>query len=281
MARRPRADAGNRLGALCRGGGDLAAGHAALGKARRPALRRPGLQSLRSALLLCSTITVVVALHWLQLAESATIGFLNPIFVALLAAPLLGERVGRAQVAAIAVSFIGVLIATRPGNNAFQPIVLVAIGGVVLNSGYVIATRRLAGIDPAKTTLIWTQAAGVVLLTPLLPWIWRWPDSAQVWLVMGGLGLFGTAGHALLIVAHKYAPAPFLAPFYYTQLIWMIISGALVFGDWPPAATVAGAALVAAAGGYLALRERSRPRPSALGSPTYSRPASSPGRGLT
>lgn len=109
--------------------------------------RRPGLQSLRSLLLVGSTITVVFALHWLQLAEAATIGFLNPIFVALLAAPLLGERVGREQVAAIAVSFVGVLLAVRPGTSAFQPVVLIAIGGVILNSGYVIATRKLARLD--------------------------------------------------------------------------------------------------------------------------------------
>jgi drug/metabolite transporter (DMT)-like permease len=73
---------------------------------------------------------------------------------------------------------------------------------------------------------------------------------------MAGLGLFAAAGHGLLIVAHKFAPAPVLAPFSYTQLIWMIVSGLIVFGDWPPAATLAGATLVAACGGYVALRER-------------------------
>jgi drug/metabolite transporter (DMT)-like permease len=73
---------------------------------------------------------------------------------------------------------------------------------------------------------------------------------------MAGLGLFATAGHGLLILAHKFAPAPVLAPFFYTQLVWMIGSGLVVFGDWPPAATLAGAALVAACGAYLALRER-------------------------
>jgi drug/metabolite transporter (DMT)-like permease len=222
--------------------------------------RRPGLQSLRSLLLLGSTVTVVLALHWLQLAESSMIGFLNPIFVALLAAPFLGERMGREQGIAIAVGLIGVLVATRPGTNAFQPIVLVAIGGVVLNSGYIIATRKLAGFDSAQTTLIWTQSAGVVLLTPLLPWIWRWPDSLHVWLVLAGLGVFGALGHGLLIVAHKFAPAPFLAPFFYTQLIWMIISGIVIFGNAPQSATLVGAALVAASGAYLAFRERAAGR---------------------
>jgi drug/metabolite transporter (DMT)-like permease len=94
------------------------------------------------------------------------------------------------------------------------------------------------------------------VLTPMLPWVWRHPATAQVWLVMAGMGVFAAAGHALLIVAHKFAPAPALTPFSYSQLIWMIVSGVVVFGDWPTAATVIGAALVVGCGVYLALRER-------------------------
>ena len=128
--------------------------------------KRPWLQALRSVLLLGSTVSVVVALRQLQLAETATISFLTPIFVALLAGPLLGERVGGERAVAIVVGFLGVLIATRPGTSAFQPVVLVAVAGVVCNSGYVLATRRLAGFDSAPTTLLWTQAAGLIVLTP-------------------------------------------------------------------------------------------------------------------
>jgi drug/metabolite transporter (DMT)-like permease len=160
----------------------------------------------------------------------------------------------------IAVGFLGVVIATRPGTAAFQPIVLIAIAGVVCNSGYVLATRKLAGADSPQTTLAWTQIAGIIFLTPVLPWVWRDPGSAGAWLLMAGLGVFGAAGHGLLIVAHRFAPAPIPTPFIYTQLIWMIISGVVVFGDWPAPATLVGAALVVACGAYLAVKER-RGRP--------------------
>lgn len=75
-------------------------------------------------------------------------------------------------------------------------------------------------------------------------------------MIMAALGVFGAAGHGLLIVAHRYAPAPVLTPFTYTQLIWMIISGVVVFGQWPVPATLIGAALVVACGAYLAVKER-------------------------
>jgi drug/metabolite transporter (DMT)-like permease len=224
--------------------------------------KKPWLQTLRSILLLGSTTANVLALRQLQLSETATISFLTPIFVALFAGPLLGERVGAERMAAIAVGFLGVAIATRPGTAAFRPIVFVAVAGVLCNTGYVLATRKLAAEDAPQTTLAWTQVAGIVLLTPLLPWVWRQPTTPQVWLVMAVMGVFGAAGHLLLIVAHRFAPAPALTPFSYTQLIWMIVSGVLVFGDWPSAATLVGASLVVVCGAYLALRERRGRRPA-------------------
>ena len=166
--------------------------------------KRPWLQLARSTLLFGSTTLNVVALTRLQLSETATISFLAPVFVALLAGPLLGERVGGERMIAIAVGFLGVAIATRPGTSAFQPIVLVAVAGVVCNSLYMVATRKLAGADAAKTTLVWTQIAGIVFLTPILPWIWRRPESWEDWAVMAATGLFGAAGHGFLIVAHRY-----------------------------------------------------------------------------
>ena len=73
---------------------------------------------------------------------------------------------------------------------------------------------------------------------------------------MAVMGVFGATSHGMLIVAHRFAPAPILTPFTYTQLIWMIVSGVLVFGDWPAPATLVGAALVVACGAYLAVKER-------------------------
>jgi drug/metabolite transporter (DMT)-like permease len=224
----------------------------------RPAIlrsKRPRLQLLRSVLLFCSTTANVFAVRELQLSETATISFLTPVFVALLAGPVLGERVSAERMIAIALGFLGVVIATRPGAGALQPIILLAVAGVVCNSLYVLATRKLAGAD-SQTTLAWTQVAGLVFLTPILPWVWRQPESATAWVVMAVMGVFGATSHGMLIVAHRYAPAPTLTPFTYTQLIWMIISGVVVFGQWPAPATLVGAALVVACGAYLAFKER-------------------------
>ena len=225
----------------------------------RPSLmcsRRPGLQMLRSSLLLGSTIANFFALRKLQLAETSTIGFLQPMCVAALAGPFRGEKVGGARMAAIFVGFIGVLIATRPGAGAFQPIVIVSVLGVICNAGYAIATRSVAAHDRPETTLAWTQIAGIALLTPILPWVWRTPPDAFGWMIMAGMGLFAVLGPWLVILGHQRAPAPALAPFNYTQLVWMIVAGLLIFGDVPPVATLVGAGVVVACGLFLLLHER-------------------------
>ena len=190
--------------------------------------------TLPLALLLGSTYANFLALRQLQLAETSTIAFLSPLLVALMAGPWLGERVGGARMAAIAVGFLGVVIATRPGTSAFQPIVFVAIGGVFCNAAYGLATRMLAGRDLAETTLVWTPLAGVVAMTPLLPWFWVTPERPLVWAIMALMGASGAFGHWLMILAHQRAPASAMAPFGYTQLLWMIVIGWLVFGDTPP-----------------------------------------------
>jgi drug/metabolite transporter (DMT)-like permease len=218
--------------------------------------RQPGLQVFRSCLLLGSTIANFVALRYLQLAETSTINFLTPLFIALLAWPLLGEPAGTARLLAIGVGFLGVVIAVRPGSAAFHPVVILSLAGVVCNAGYALATRWLAAHDAPETTLAWTPLAGMALLTPVLPFVWVTPASLAAWGAMAAMGVLAVVGHWLLILAHQRAPAPVLAPFNYTQLIWMIVTGYLVFGDRPPTATLIGAGLAAACGLFLILRER-------------------------
>ena len=108
--------------------------------------------------------------------------------------------------------------------------------------------------------MLWTQAAGIVLLDPVPAVGLAAARVASCLAGHGGLGAFAAAGHGLLIVAHKFASAPVLTPFSYTQLVWMIVSGFSIFGDWPPTATLIGAALVVACGAWLALRERAGAR---------------------
>jgi len=219
--------------------------------------RRPWLQAARSLVLLLSTALNFFALQYLRLDQTTSILFMTPLLVALFAGPLLGEWVGPRRLAAVAVGFIGVLIVTRPGLG-MHPAALLSVAGAVCYAFYGIWTRMLAASDSSRTTMFYSGMAGVVLLTPALPLIWTTPPSLGVVAGMVAVGAFGALGHWLLILAHARAPAAVLAPFIYTQLLWMIALGYVFFDDVPDRWTLIGGAIVTASGLYLLYREKTR-----------------------
>lgn len=223
--------------------------------------KRPWLQGIRSLLLLGSTMLNFVAVKYLQLAETVSIMFAGPLLVALVAGPMLGEWPGPRRLAAIAVGFLGVLVITRPGLGGMHPAAILSIFGCICYSFYALATRQLAAFDPPETTMVYSGVAGTLAMLPLIPFFWSTPDSALVWLVMLGTGLLGGFGHWLLILAHRLAPATVLAPFIYSQIVWMIVLGWFVFGQFPDGWTFVGATIVIASGLYLLYRERVRKVP--------------------
>lgn len=222
---------------------------------------RPGLQLARSTLVLVSTILNFVALHYLQLAQTVSISFSTPLIVAALAGPLLGEWVGPRRMAAVLVGFLGVLVVMRPGLGGLHPAMLLSLGASFCYAFYNITTRVLAAHDSSETTLVYSGLVGMAALTPVMPFVWEWPDSTLTWLLLFSLGVYGALGHWLLIMAHRRAPAAVLSPFIYTQLIWMVLLGFLMFGDVPDHWTVVGSLIVVGSGLYLVMRERAKARP--------------------
>jgi drug/metabolite transporter (DMT)-like permease len=218
--------------------------------------KRPKLQLLRALFMPVMTGLNFWALQYLQLAETGAIQFSVPIIIALIAAPMLGERMDRARWTAIAVGFIGVLIIVRPGTQGFHPALLLAIINAFLYAMFNLLTRQLAAHDSPETSQLYSSVGATLLLAPFALAAWQAPASALQWGVLILIGFAGGLGHYLLAIAHRFAPASVLAPFLYQQIIWMMLLGYLVFGDVPDSAVVVGAAIVIASGGYLLYRER-------------------------
>jgi drug/metabolite transporter (DMT)-like permease len=219
---------------------------------------RPWLQLARSALLLGSTWLNFFAIKYLQLDQALTIIFATPFLVAALAGPVLGEWVGPRRWAAIGVGFLGVLVVTRPGFSAIHPAALLTACGTLCYALYSLATRILARTDSNETTLFYSNLVGVVVMTPIVGFVWTTPDSVLIALLMLVAGALASLGHFLLIAAHRLAPASLLSPFIYSQLAWTVALGFFVFGDVPNRWTMAGAGIVIASGLYLLHRERVR-----------------------
>lgn len=230
---------------------------------RRPQLMatsRPVLQVVRSTLLLLSTLFNFSAFRYLQLDQALAIVFSTPFLVAALAGPILGEWIGWRRWIAICVGFTGVLVVTQPGNPNMHFAVLLSFGAALALAFYAITTRMLARTDSNETTLFYSNMVGAVVMSLIVPAVWTTPTDPLVIFLMVICGAFGMYGHYFLIIAHRNTPASILSPFVYTQLIWAVTLGYLVFGDVPGPATLIGAGIVIMSGLYLLHRERVRGR---------------------
>ena len=223
----------------------------------------PLLQVLRGVLLMGATILNFIAVMYLQLAQTAAIFFTIPLWVCALSMPLLGEKVGLRRWIAVAVGFMGVLVIMRPGTDSFHWAMLLSVGSSFCGAIYNIVTRKVGGRDRAETSLFYVGLIGALAAAVPLPFVWKTPEGLQ-WLLVGFLGLAGTTGHFMLIQAHRLAPASVLAPFMYSQIVWMILLGYLFFGDVPDFWTIVGAAIVVASGLFVFAGEaRGRKAPAA------------------
>jgi drug/metabolite transporter (DMT)-like permease len=218
---------------------------------------RRGLQMMRGAALLASSLFFISGLRFLPIAEASATGFVSPLFVTALSIFFLGESVGVRRWLATAVGLIGVLIILRPGSSAFHPAAFFPLVSALAWAGTLIMTRMLSGRERAITTMTYSSIAGVCILSALVPFAWVAPSWHDI-LFGIFIGIASTAGQWIVVLAFRYADASVLAPFSYTQLLWVSILGFIIFGELPDIWTVTGAVFIVASGLYTAHRERVR-----------------------
>jgi drug/metabolite transporter (DMT)-like permease len=218
---------------------------------------RPGLQVMRGIVLLSSSLFFISGLRFLPIAEASATGFVAPLFVTALSIVFLRESVGVRRWLATAVGLIGVLIILRPGSSAFHPAAFFPIVSALAWACTLIMTRMLSGREHAITTMAYSSIVGVCVISALVPFVWVAPTWHDI-LFGIFIGVASTAGQWIVVLAFRYADASVLAPFSYTQLLWVSILGFVIFGEVPDVWTVTGAAFIVASGLYTAHRERVR-----------------------
>lgn len=220
--------------------------------------RAPGLQALRSLILLGCSLLFATALSRIPLADATAVGFASPLLTIALAALVLRERVGPRRWLGVGIGFLGVMVALRPPFlTGFVPDwgTLLPLGTAFGFAWYQILTRRLAALDDARVTILHTGLAGTLGASLLMPLVFVPPTPGQ-WLFLAGIGLLGAVGHGLLVLAYARAPASLLAPLTYSQLIWATLAGVLVFGENPDGWTLLGALVITLGGILAALPQR-------------------------
>lgn len=221
--------------------------------------RLPALWLLRATAGAIGNVTAVMAFTALPMAEAFSLIFLLPIFVTILSVVFLREHVGWRRWSAVVVGFLGVLVVLRPG---FRQLGTGHVAAIVcgLTGALSIVALRMAGASEKRITLygagvVGPLTAGFVMMLPQFVW-----PNAQQWFLVLGYGLLAAVGAVLMMLATQHAPANRVAPTQYSQMLWAILFGYLIFHDrldWP---MLVGIVMILGAGLFTFVREEKKTR---------------------
>ena len=223
------------------------------------AVERPGLQALRVLFATAEVFCFYLAVRDLPLADVMTFWLAAPIYVAAVSPFLLGERVGARRWIAIALGFLGVLIALTPSGAVSGTATLAAMIGSACFAAMVVTGRTLRGTP--DTALVFWQLIGAGLAGAVtVPFAWSNPTPPD-WALLSLLGVVAMLAHICVTRALKLADAALVAPLQYTLLPWAIVLGWLFFGDTPSPAMLLGGLIIVLAGLVLLLPRRAAASP--------------------
>ena len=217
---------------------------------------RPRAHLVRGAIGLLSMWTSFEAVRRLPLAEATTISFAAPMLAIALSTLFLGEKVGWRRWTAVAIGLVGVAVVMQPGGTRLDGTGLAfAAGGAVGVAAITLAIRRLGATEPPETTVWWFTTGAMVTLAPLLLTV-ETPTGGTAWALLLGIGLTGGIAQIAMTASLRLAPVPVIAPFDYSQVVWAVTLGWLLYDRLPARATLAGGSLIVATGLYSLFRER-------------------------
>ena len=220
-----------------------------------------------------STLTFLIGLAHIPIANASAILQALPLAVTMGAALFLSEPVGWRRWGAIAAGFTGVLIIVRPGLEGFSPYALMIVGTVMFAATRDLATRMVDPSIPSlflsTMTAIAVAFAGLLVIWPMGGWK---PVSIPEFGLISIAGCLVLVGYQFIILAMREGEISFIAPFRYTSFLWSVLLGFMVFGNIPDTFMIIGGTIVIGSGLYTLYRERikSNVKPASHAAPRHS-----------
>jgi len=238
--------------------------------------------ALRSLFLVCAMILFFGGISELSLAQVAAGLYVFPLFVAVLSALFLGEKVGPRRVGAILAGFAGTLMILKPGTDAFQWISLLPVGAGLCYALTILTTRKLCRRESPATlsfgvgvTFLIVGGAGLLIVGGLAPdnlaaedpYLFTAWHPLPLWAagIIVACSLLNLTANIGLAKAYQSAESSWLAPFDYSYLVFATFWGFALYGHVPDVFSVAGMTLIAASGCFVAWRQRQETRGRPVG----------------
>ncbi len=223
------------------------------------------LQHIRRGLVgSCGMFMGFAGLSYLPLAEQTALGYTAPLLVVALAALFIGETVRIYRWSAVAIGFCGVLVMLVPQMSALSGGVLrdgatigaaLTLASALTNAIATIEVRKLVQAEEKTGTIVfWLMSMTTIFGLATIVFGWGAPDLKDA-AIMVGIGVLGGMGQILVTESYQHAETSLIAPFDYTSMIWAVLIGWFIFGDWPTLYIFAGATIVIAAGIFVIWRE--------------------------
>lgn len=221
-----------------------------------PRGRDRGIVALRTLAEVLATVTFLVALTRMPLANLSAIMQSLPLAVTLAAALVFGDVIGWRRLLAIAVGFAGVLLIVKPGTEGFDIWAMLGLASVASVVVRDLSTRKLSRAVPSVAVAVWSGAA--VTLMGVLGSLfegWQTVGMDEAGLILGASAAL-IVGYVTVVMVMRSGDIGLIAPFRYMALFWAILLGYAVFGALPDRWTLTGAAIVVATGIFTLWRER-------------------------
>ncbi len=194
-------------------------------------------------------------LKFLLLSENIAIVHSAPIFAALLAVPILGERLGIHRVTAIVIGFIGVIIIVKPGTDVFKLVSILPLISALFMASVYLSTRSLMNTDSSIAIIFYYSLALLITSIVFFPSDFAMPNIVQLIPLMS-LGVMGSLGHYFMSQAAKNAEVVVISPFEYSSFIFVGIMGYIFYNEVPSISIIIGGILIILGGVYIAYREQ-------------------------
>jgi drug/metabolite transporter (DMT)-like permease len=231
------------------------------------------LRSRRTAALLgrgsmgaASFILFLLALPMMPFADIFAVTMSAPLVITALSSFILREPVGWRRWSAVLVGFAAVLVIVQPEGGIVPEAAALLLASVLFYAVAMLATRRLGRTESAATMSFYSGLVFLLVGAAVAPFVWGPPPLAD-FALMAGTGLLAGLAQYCMTQAFRVAPPATVAPFEYTTMVWALILGYLVWGDFPSWMVLGGAVVIIASGLYVLHREAAQARRATVQDP--------------